>query len=60
MGESFTDANMEADTIFIHIPTCGISSWLKMHVQLQVEIKMPHLFRDSVDSGTSKCEHGDH
>lgn len=48
----FTDANMEADTV-IHIPTCRKS---KMQVQLQVEMKLPHLFRDNIDSGTSKRE----
>lgn len=52
----FTDANMEADTV-IHIPRCRKS---KMQVQLQVEMKLPHLFRDNIDSGTSKRERGGH
>lgn len=56
----FTDANMEADTTFIHIPTCRKSGWLRMQVQLQVEMKVPHLFRDSIDSGTSKRKRGGH
>lgn len=55
---SFIDANMEAGTTFIRISTCGKSSWLKMRVQLQVEMEMPHLFRDNIDSGTSKPKRG--
>lgn len=48
---------MKADT-FIHISMGRKSGWLKMQVQLQIEMKVPHLFRDNIDPGTSKREHG--
>lgn len=52
-----SDADMKADT-FIHISMGRNSGWLKMQVQLQFEMKMPHLFSGNIDPGTSKREHG--
>lgn len=50
-------SDMKADT-FIHISTGRKSGWLKMQVQLQIEMKVPHLFSHNIDPGTSKQEHG--
>lgn len=48
---------MKAGT-FILISMGGKSGRLKMQVQLQIEMEVPHLFSDDIDPGTSKREHG--
>lgn len=48
---------MKADA-FIHISMGRKSGWLKMQVQLQIEMKVPHLFSGNIDPGTSKRAHG--
>lgn len=43
---------------FIHISMGRKSGWLKMQVQLQIGMKVPHLFSGNIDPGTSKRAHG--